>query len=886
MESGRWQEVQAIFHEAVELPEAEREAFLCESCQSAPDVIEEVRAMLSHDGRDALLDRSTSETAAAALSSGDRLVPRSLGPYKILRVLGEGGMGVVYLAERSDLDRRVAVKFLRDAWLSPSRCERFASEQRTLAQLNHPFIARLYDAAVLPDGTPYFAMEYVEGVPLAQYCRDAQCSIPRRLELFRATCEAVQHAHSHAVIHRDLKPSNILVRNDGTIRLLDFGIAKQIEEFDLQVEQTMTGLRLMTPAYAAPEQIRGDRIGISTDVYSLGVILYELLTRELPFDLTNLTPAEAASIIVDHSPGKPSAAVRRAGSERDPAAFGLSRSAWTDLDVICLKSMHKDPRRRYQSVEALIRDLDHYLKGEPLEARPDRLGYRAMKFVRRNGYAVATAALVLSIVLGMAVSFTVRLTKARNAAEAEAARTRRIQKFMTSLFQGGDPAAGPENDLRVLTLLDRGAAQAQALGGDPAVQAELFETLGNLYENLGKLDQADTLLNSSLKLRKSGFGPASPEVGETLVDLGRLRDDQARLPEAESLVRQGLQIERRHLAPNHPEVAKASTELAKVLEDRGSYGAAIEILTRLTRPQSSTANITPELGDELYELANCHYYAGHYDVAEALNQRLLPVYRQLYGENHPRIADVLINLGAIRHDRGQYRDAEPLERQALEIVRKWYGDENAITASDMTILARTLVYEKRYVEATALLRQSLAIKDKIFGPVHPSVASSLNDLGNVAMEEGKYDAATLYFKRMLSIYHAVYGDHHYLVGIATSNLAGSYAAKQEWSQAEVLFRQAIEIFVQTQSPSHIDTGIARVKLGRVLLREKRYREAEAESRAGYDILVSQISPSATWLMSARTDLAQEYDCLNEHQNALRFRRELTSLEAASKTSPK
>jgi serine/threonine-protein kinase len=885
MDRDRWQRVQLIFHEAMALPEADREAFVHEACASAPDIAIEVFAMLEHDGRNGLLDRSVSETASDVLTSPYPLIAKSLGPYKIIRLLGEGGMGVVYLAERADLQVQVAVKVLRDAWLSLSRRERFASEQRTLAQLNHPFIARLYDAAVLPDGTPYFVMEYIEGEPLVRYCRDIRCGIVRRLELFRAVCEAVQHAHSHAVIHRDLKPSNILVRNDGSVRLLDFGIAKHMESFDLQVDQTMTGLRLMTPAYAAPEQIRGDRIGIGTDVYSLGVILYELLAQELPFDLSNLTPAEAASVIVDHAPGKPSTAVRRAGSARDPEAFALSKTAWADLDVLCLTAMHKDPQRRYQSVEAVIRDVDHYLHGEPLEAQPDRLSYRAAKFIRRNRSAVATAALVLLVIFAMATFFTIRLTRARDTALAEAARTQRIEKFMTNLFQGGDPEAGPDNDLRVLTLLDRGLEQAQSLKGDPEVQAELYETLGGLYENLGKFDQADALLTSSLNLRKSVFGPYSLPVGKTLVDLGHLRDDQAQLIEAERLVRQGLEIEKRHLAPAHPEIIKATTNLAKVLEDRGSYDAAIEMLTHVPRSQSFSAPITPEAADNLYELANCHFYAGHYDTSEALNQQLLAVFRGLYGDHHPRVADVLINLGAIRHDRGQYREAEPLERQALEIVQKWYGDDSPVTASDLTVLARTLVFEDRYDEAAALLRQSLAIKEKVYGPVHPSVASSLNELGNTAVREHKYDDALQYFTRMVSIYHTIYGDRHYLVGIATSNLAGAYAGKQEWARAETLFRQAVQIFTEAQSPTHINTGIARTKLGHVLLRQKEYRAAEAESHAGYDILIKQMAPTASWLVNARKDLVEEYDALNEHQIAREFRAELASSETTSKPSP-
>src|SRR6266851_9347673 len=344
-------------------------------------------------------------------------------------------------------------------------------------------------------------MEYVDGIPLTHYCQEHGCSVEQRLHVFRSVCEAVEHAHSHAVIHRDLKPSNILVKNDGTVRLLDFGIAKQLETLDLQVDQTMTGLRMMTPAYASPEQIRGDRVGISTDVYSLGVILYELLTGQLPFDLSGLTPAEAASIIAEHEPGKPSAAVKRTtdpNANSHTLSLSLSKTAWADLDVLCLNAMHKDPRRRYRTVEALIRDVDHYLNGEPLEARPDALDYRIGKFVRRNQRAVAATAVILAMIVGLVTFFTVRLERARDAALSEAARTVRIQQFIANLFQGGDAAAGPSDSLRVITIVDRGVQEARTLDKDPKVQTDLYENLGSIYQKLGKFEQADSLLRTVL----------------------------------------------------------------------------------------------------------------------------------------------------------------------------------------------------------------------------------------------------------------------------------------------------------------------------------------------------------------------------------------------------
>src|SRR6185437_6315985 len=350
MDAAQWERAQALFHAAAELPERERPPFLRGACNGDDALLRDVLAMLEEDAQgSSLLNRGVAAAAHSLLDGDSPVLPMAnFGPYHLTRVLGEGGMGVVYLARRDDLGSEAAIKILRDAWLSPARRERFALEQRTLAQLNHPLIARLYDADTLSDGTPWFVMEYVDGVPLTDYCRDHASPMADRLRLFRSVCEAVQHAHGHAIIHRDLKPSNIFVMRDGTIKLLDFGIAKQLDESGVDADHTRTGMRLMTPAYAAPEQIRAGRVGIHTDIYSLGVVLYELLTGRLPFDVAHRTPAEVETLIAEHDPVKPSAVARRRREHegigaRLPAA---SKSQWDDLDVLCLTAMHKEPARR------------------------------------------------------------------------------------------------------------------------------------------------------------------------------------------------------------------------------------------------------------------------------------------------------------------------------------------------------------------------------------------------------------------------------------------------------------------------------------------------------------------------------------------------------------
>jgi eukaryotic-like serine/threonine-protein kinase len=872
MDHNRWERIQSLFHQTADLPPAEQDAFLQAACAHDSALIHEVSAMLKEDARPAsLLERGIAGVAHALLNDPDpaQFPRQQFGPYHLIRLLGEGGMGLVYLAERTDLGSLVAIKILRDAWLSPARRERFASEQRTLAQLNHASIARLYDADALPDGTPWFAMEYVEGVPLTEYSKLHASPLDTRIHLFRAVCEAVQYAHSQAVIHRDLKPSNILVKQDGSIRLLDFGIAKQLESLDTPVNQTMTGLRLMTPAYAAPEQIRGDRVGIHTDVYSLGVILFELLTGQLPFDLSNLTPAEAASIVAEHEPGKPSSILKTGNPPPDVAS--LNKSAWSELDVLCLTAMHKDPARRYRSVEALIRDIDHYLRAEPLEARPDTFSYRVGKFVQRHQRMVVTSVAAIVLVLAMLSFFTVRLAKARNAALAEAARTQRIQKFMLNLFEGGDQAVGPSDSMRVITLVDRGAMEAKTLNSDPKIQAELYQNLGDIYEKLGKFEQADALLQTALAQHQSLYGAYSPESAETLLELGLLRDAQGKFDDAERYVRQALAIDRQKLSPTHPALARATSALGKVLEDRGSYDASIRVLEEAARLQSAQGGSSTDLSETLSELANSHFYTGHYDASESLNQRVLGMDRQLYGDRHPHIADDLINLGAIKYDLGHYPEAERYDRDALDITQSFYGLNHPATASALTILGRTLVSAGKSDEAAGMLRQALQIEEQVYGKVHPRVAGTLNELGKISQQQGKLDDAEADFRRMAGIYRTVYSGKHYYIGIALCNLGGVLVDRKDYSGAEKSFQEALQIYSQTLPPDHLNVGIARVRLGRALLLDKRYSEAESESRAGYEILKKQSSAPERWINNAQTDLAREYEALHQPDKADKFR---------------
>ncbi len=877
----RWEQIQALFHAAADLPEAEQRALLEREGGSDATLVAEVLALLKEDAAaGSLLDRDLGGVADQMLEQGGEF-PASgeFGPYRIQRILGEGGMGVVYLAERPDLGSLAAIKFLRDAWLSPARRERFAAEQRTLAQLNHPAIARLYDANSLPDGTPWFVMEYVEGIPLTAYCTEHQSGITERLRLFRAVAEAVQYAHSQAIIHRDLKPSNILVTADGIVKLLDFGIAKQLESLEVNADQTGTGLRLMTPAYAAPEQIGAGRIGTHTDVYSLGVVLYELLTGRLPFDTANRTPAEIDAMIRNQLPVRPSLAAR----STDPLAAGGSRPllsrqrAWTDLDVLCLTAMHKDPARRYRTVDALIRDVNHYLDHEPLEARPDSVSYRLGKFARRNWQQVGAGLAAGLVLVVLVVFYTIRLANARNVALAQAARTEQIQRFMLNLFQGGDEAAGPADSLRVITLIDRGLQKARGLDAEPAVQAEFYMTLAGIYQKLGNLDRADTLFELALKQRRALPGSEAPDVVRSLVALSLLRTDQAEFDEAERLAREAMIMIRREPPLDRLSMARAETALGVALESKGAYDSAIVVLEDATRLVGRSDSASDDITHVLSELANSHFYSGHYAVSDSINRRVLAMDRELHGPRHPEVANDLMNLGANQAEWGHYAEAERYYRQALDIVTAWYGNDNPETASDLTMLGRVIIQQERFSEADSILRQALVIQQRVYGPVHPRVASALNELAKVSMQQGRLDEAEARFERMAAIYRQVYQGKHYLIGIALSNMGSVEMKREAFAKAEGRYREALAMFGQTLPADHLNIGIGRIKLGRALLRQKRYPEAEEESRAGYTILTEQTDPAVSWLTAARTDLLAEYAALHQPDQAAVIQAEVDSM---------
>ncbi len=875
--SERWVRVQAAFHTALALPADARAASVAQAASGDEAFEATVLAMLAEDvSGDTLLDRGLARAAGAMLpmeGTDDTGAPSRIGPWRLGRRLGEGGMAVVYLAEREDLGNRAAVKLLHHGWMSPARRRLFVTEQRTLARLNHPHVAHLHDAGALPDGTPWIAMEYVDGAALTTYVKQHALPLRARLRLFRDVCEAVQHAHGHLVIHRDLKPSNILVSAAGEVKLLDFGIAKQLEADDDAGVQTRTGLRLLTPAYAAPEQLRAEACGLHTDVYALGVILHELLSGALPFALQGVDGTPEARAAGHVTPDRPSAAARGSAD-----AVAATAAEWQDLDVLCAKAMQHDPGRRYRTVDALLRDIDHFLRNEPLEARPDSMRYRLGKFARRHRAALLGTAVAASLLIGVSALYAMRMRDARQQTLAEAERAQEIQRFTLSLFEGGESSSEPGDSLRAVSLVERGVVEAATLAATPVVQAELFQTLGGIFQKLGKLDRADTLLQRAL-IQRRALATNHPDVARSLVALGLLRVEQARLPEAEQLVREGLALSRTVRTAGHLDIAVATTALGRVLEERAAYSDAITVTREALRLHTALAPISPSVAAAATQLGNQYFYAGDYAGADSLFRRSRAVASALYGERHPLVADALINIGAVHYQRAEYAQAERYDRKGLAIIRRVYGANDPRTASALTMLGRALVAETRMAEAEPLVQEALAIRERVYGAVSPKVASTVNELGIMALRDKDYAAADAYFARNVNIYRTVYGGPHNLLATALANRGSVFAARGDHVGAERLYREALDVFGRTLPPTHLDIGIARAKLGRVLLRQGRYAAAERESAAGLTILLAQTSPATSWVRNARSDLAQMYQALGDAGRADAMRRAMADTVA-------
>jgi serine/threonine protein kinase len=861
MDEERWQQIQDVFHQAAQLAGREREDFLQLACGSDATLLALVCNMLAAEDAVAdsfILDRNLDEIASQFLDNpGGSITAQEFGPYRLKRLLGEGGMGVVWLAERTDARNLVAIKFLPHAGLSPTRQDRFAREIRTLARLCHPYIARLYDAGTLPDHTPWFVMEYVDGVPFSEYCRASGRSMEEKLRLFRQVCEAVLHAHSQEIIHRDLKPSNIIVARDGTPRLLDFGIAREMQQLDESGSLTQSGMRFFSASYSAPEWITEGAVGLGIDVYSLGVILYEMLAGQLPF----LTFPQTR----DASIQKPSQVARKNGLYRNDH---VSATAWSELDVLCLTAMRYTPAERYRSVEALLRDIDHYLRHEPLDARPDSLRYRGSRYFRRHRAAVLAASAVVMLVAGMSIFFAVRLAKSRNAALAEAARARRIQKFMITLIGSSDGKAAPSDNLRVVTLLDHGVQEASYLSSDPEAQSDLYENLGNMYDMLGEYARAQQLLQLALD-RRYAARPDDARAAEILAQIGIVKADAAQnaeqFREAENYAQQGLDLVARHFSSNDPRVLSARAALGRILAESGDSKQAIAILTPIVGNQPNGTQADYALSDSLSTMIGAEYNSGNITQAETLTRRALDLDRRLFGPNHPQVAVDLVDAGLNEAAVSHFAEAEPFYRKAIAIEKAWYGPNHPDLADFEGFMARALHEQGKLDESESLLESALKIQEQVYGSGNEHTAVMLDTLGEIELDRNRLHDAERDFARAAAIDQTALGKDNYQTAIIAADLGEAYRQEKQFSRALATLSESVRTLQATLPAGAFNIAIARRSLGRTLLALHNNRDAELQLSQAYSVFKTQEHPSTADLEEIRQDLASAHASAKEGQ---------------------
>lgn len=847
-----------LFRAAQMHPPEERVAFLDAACADDLKLRRELESLLQADDEadeEAFLDEPAAEWAVEDLAAepDERAEGQSVGPYVILRPLGRGGMGDVYLAVRHQpFKRYVALKIVRRGMDTREILLRFEMERQILASLNHPNVARLLDGGVTDNGLPYFAMEYVEGLPLTRYCDAHRLDVDERLRLFQTVCRAVQYAHQNLVIHRDLKPSNILVTQDGTVKLLDFGIAKLLNPnlSPLAMPVTRTEVRRMTPEYASPEQVRGETLTTASDVYALGVILYELLTGHRPYRLTKRTTMEIAQVVCKQDPERPSTKVIQHESithgdgttkEITPATVSEARAVTIerlrrrlrgDLDNIVLMAMRKEPSRRYGSAEQFGHDLEGYLAGQPVVAHRDTRAYRLKKFVGRRRIETLAAAIIAVLLVGFSLFTALQsrtVVRERDQKELEARKAAQVTAFLLSLFETADPHTAPGDTMIVRDVLEAGAARvATELAEQPEVQAEMLDVIGQAYQNLGRYDRAAPFFEQSLTLRRDLFGYEQEEVARSVKNLAALMEDNQNFDRAESLYREYLALQRALHGDAHPEVHLGLYRLWSILHMKG------------------------EAADSLFEV-------------------VLTMQGELPEMDDPVRARTMAEIASALSHMGRYEEAEGLTRSALAMARRLYGDQHPQVAELLNQVAQVLNRQQRYAAAESAARQAVALYQALYPEGHSRVVSSLERLSDALRGQDREAEAEALFQQALASIRALDGSHPILVAAYGKPLAQLLYERGLYDEAEDLYREIGALYERRLGSNDLQTVEMRERLGDVLRSKGQYVEAERLLLDSYHLLRAQQGEHNLYTKFALRRLAELYEAWGRPEEAARYR---------------
>ncbi len=898
MNAERWCRINELFHQAVQMPPDEREAYLVRACSDDEALLRELQDLLRHHEDPApfledvsLYERiqiNPEELIDEKDDQPDPLLDRVIGPYRLERCIAAGGMGAVYVGVREDefLRHAVAIKILHRTPDPEELRRRFRVERQTLANLNHPNIARLQDAGVTPDGLPYIIMELIDGVPIDEYCDAHRLAVRERLRLFQRVCGAVHFAHQNLIVHRDLKPGNILVTPDGTPKLLDFGIAKALDptRSDSGATQSVTLAQMLSIDYASPEQIRGAAVTIETDVYSLGVVLYELLVGARPYRVTSGHYEQMVRTICEDEPRRPSTAVRattthhasgddaevatvESAAHRATTVERLSRDLRGDLDNIVMMAMRKEPRRRYGSVQQFAEDIDRYLNDHPVLARKDTFAYRTAKFVRRNQLSVAATMILIFGLIAATATVTVQsrlVARERDAAQhaeqvaAEEARHARIEassanevvEFLVDslLISGPDPTN--EQVTAVRDLLERHTLRVRLQYEDqPHIRANLLDALARVYMHLHDGAAASALMNEALEVRRQHFGEESLEYALSMNSLGELDFMEARYEAAEKRFRVALRLHDALPPGVHTDVATMCNNLAVALRGLGRIDEAESLHERaLELRRQEHGDYSPLVAESLNNLAGIHLMRSELDAARRRLADALDIRRATLGPAHPLVAQSLHNLAAAHFRAGELQAAELLLSEAIGIYETAPStrEEYARTLRSLAELHRIRGDTSR---ALTLVEQSLTILEELYDRPHPNLARVLESVATLHEVQGDAESAMEHWLRALRMYEQalpsnLLAQRTALVGYGRTLLAAGRA-----EDALPVLERALAVYEQAED----DAPVARVKitLAECLIALGRHHEALELGLQVRDDMAERLGDDAEEVVAAR-----------------------------------
>jgi serine/threonine protein kinase/tetratricopeptide (TPR) repeat protein len=779
----------------------------------------------------------------------------TIGPYRLLRRIGAGGMGEVWLAEQiRPVHRQVALKVIKAGMDTAHVVARFEAERQALAVMAHPAIAQVFDAGATPQGRPYFAMEYVSGEAITTYCNRNRLSTRQRIDLFLNVCDGVHHAHQKGIIHRDLKPSNILVtvRDDLPVpKIIDFGLAKATTQHLTERPLfTELGIMIGTPEYMSPEQAEttGLDIDTRTDVYALGVILYELLTGLLPFDAKALREKgldEMRRTIRELDPPRPStrlttvAAATKTAQSRGMPVVDLARQLRGDLDWITLRALEKDRTRRYGSVSDLAADLHRHLNNLPVLASPPGTVYRMSKFVRRHRVGVAVAATLIAVLVAFAATMGIqarRVARERDRANREAETAKAVNDFLQNdlLAQAGASAQArpdikPDPDLQVRTALDRAAARIEGkFEAQPLVEASIRTTIGKTYEDLGLYPEAEAHLARALDLRHRVLGEQDASHLTSMSDMAGLYVKEAKYEQADQLLSKSLEVSRRVLGEQHPQTLTIMSGLGRLYMMQGKHSEAEALYVKvLDGRRRVVGEQHPDTLESMDALASLYWRQGKYAQAEPVRAKVVELQRRVLGEEHPATLTSMNNLALLSSYQGKYAEAEAQFIHVLEIMRRVLGHDHLETMISAGNLGIVYFRQGRYAEAETLFTKVLEQKQRVLGAEHPETLTSMNNLGVLYRAEGKYSLAEPLYLRVMDVQRRVLGDEHPNMLLTMNGLALLYGLEGKNAQAELLYTKVLDTQRRVLGEEHPDTLRSITNLALLYLNGERYGQAEA-----------------------------------------------------------